>query len=31
MIGKSLDSTWEVGIAAASGVLTEIINKYYGI
>lgn len=31
MIGKSLDSTWEVGLSTAGGLLTEVISKYYGI
>lgn len=31
MVRKSLDGTWEVGIATAGGILTEILKKYYGI
>jgi hypothetical protein len=31
MLSKSLDGTWELGIATAGGVLTEIIKKFYGL
>jgi hypothetical protein len=31
MLDKSIDGTWEVGIATAGGVLTEIIKKFYGM
>lgn len=31
MVIKSLDGSWEIGIAAAGGVLATIISKYYGL
>lgn len=31
MMQKSIDGTWEVGIATAGGVLAEILKKYFGI
>lgn len=31
MINKAIEGTWEIGLATAGGVLTEIINKYYGL
>lgn len=30
MMTKSINGTWEIGVATAGGVLTEIINQYYG-
>ena len=30
MFNKSIDGTWQIGIATAGGVLVEIIKKYYG-
>jgi len=30
MLNKSLDGTWEISIATAGGILTEILNKYFG-
>ena len=31
MMSKALDGTWQVGIAAAGGVIAEVLNHYYGI
>jgi hypothetical protein len=31
MVNKSIEGTWEIGLATAGGVLTEILNKYYGL
>lgn len=31
MIGKSLDGSWEIGIAAAGSTLSQIICRYYDI
>ncbi|MDP9080465.1 MAG: hypothetical protein M3O71_23830 [Bacteroidota bacterium] len=30
MINKSIEGTWEIGLATAGGILTEILKKYYG-
>jgi 2C-methyl-D-erythritol 2,4-cyclodiphosphate synthase len=31
MLDKSMNGTWEIGIATAGGILTEIIKKFYGM
>jgi hypothetical protein len=31
MINKSIEGTWEIGLATAGGVLTEMLKKYYGL
>lgn len=31
MLDKSMEGTWEVGLATAGGLLTEILKKYYGL
>lgn len=31
MLQKSVDGTWDVGVAVAGGILVEILKKYYGI
>lgn len=31
MMGKSVDGSWEIGIAAAGSTLSQIICRYYGI
>lgn len=31
MVQKSLDGTWEIGIATAGGLLTEILKSFFGI
>lgn len=31
MTGKALDGTWNIGISAAAGFLTEVLNQYYGM
>ncbi|MXV49460.1 hypothetical protein GS399_00630 [Pedobacter sp. HMF7647] len=31
MVNKSIEGSWEVGVAAAGGLLVELLKKYYGI
>lgn len=31
MIGKALNKTWEIGISAAGGLLSNVIGKYLGL
>ncbi|MDB5133370.1 MAG: hypothetical protein JWR02_3119 [Mucilaginibacter sp.] len=31
MMGKALDGTWQIGIAAAGGLIAEVLNHYYGV
>jgi hypothetical protein len=31
MVSKSINGTWEVGVATAGGLLVEILKKYYGL
>lgn len=31
MMGKALDGSWQIGVGAAGGVLSELFMKYYGM
>lgn len=31
MINKSIDGSWEIGLATAGGLLVEVIKKFYGL
>lgn len=31
MVNKSIDGSWEIGLATAGGLLVELLKKYYGI
>lgn len=31
MLDKSMEGTWNIGLATAGGILTEILKKYYGL
>ncbi len=31
MLDKSMEGSWEIGLATAGGILTEILKKFYGL
>jgi len=30
MLGKAVDATWQIELGIAGGLLTTVIQKYYG-